>query len=86
MGYKLGINGVVTFKNCKLKDVYKELSPKDIVLETDSPYLSPVPYRGQTNEPAHVKDIAEFMCEVFNISMQELSKITNENVLEIFDI
>ena len=86
MGFKLGINGVVTFKNCNLKDVYKELSPKDVVLETDSPFLAPVPYRGQTNEPANVIEVAVFMTNVFNITLEELSKITNENIREIFDI
>ena len=86
MGFKLGINGVVTFKNCKIKDVYAQLSPKDVLLETDSPFLAPVPYRGETNEPANVIEVATFMTNVFNISLEELSKITNENVHEIFDI
>ena len=86
MGYKLGVNGVVTFKNCKLKDVYVKLSPKDIVLETDSPYLSPEPYRGKQNEPARIIDIANFMANIFNISTEKLAKITNDNIMEIFDI
>lgn len=86
MGFKLGINGVITFKNCNLKDVYKELSINDIVLETDSPYLTPVPYRGQRNEPSHVLDIAMFLCNLYNIDLYELSKITNENIKEIFNV
>lgn len=86
MGFKLGINGVITFKNCNLKDVYKELSLNDIVLETDSPYLTPVPYRGQRNEPSHVLDIAMFLCNLYNIDLYELSKITNENIKEIFNV
>ena len=86
MGYKLGINGVITFKNCNLKDVYKELTLRDIVLETDSPYLTPVPYRGERNEPAHVLDIAMFLCNVFNVDLYELSNATNDNIKNIFKI
>ena len=86
MGYKLGVNGVVTFKNCNLKDVYKELSPKDIILETDSPYLAPVPYRGKSNEPAYMIETAAFMANIFNISLEELAEITNKNIHDIFDI
>ena len=86
MGFKLGINGVITFKNCNLKDIYKELSPKDIVLETDSPYLSPVPYRGKRNEPARVLDIAMFLCNIYNLNLYELSDITNESIKQIFNI
>ena len=86
MGYKLGINGVVTFKNCNLKEVYKYLSPENIVLETDSPYLAPVPYRGKRNEPAYMIEVAKFMADIFNISLEELAKISNKNISEIFDI
>ena len=86
MGYKLGVNGVITFKNAKLKDVFKELSPSDIVLETDSPYLTPEPYRGHTNEPAHILDIAKYMSDLYNISLEELSNVTNNNIKDIFNI
>src|SRR5699024_6836671 len=54
MGYLLGINGVVTFKNCNLKDVLKEIPIENIVLETDSPYLTPVPFRGKQNNSSHI--------------------------------
>ena len=86
MGFKLGVNGVVTFKNCKLKDVYSKLSPYDIVLETDSPYLTPHPFRGGQNSPKYVRVIAEYMANLFDISMEELADITNKNVADIFDI
>lgn len=86
MGFKLGVNGVVTFKNCNLKGVYKQLTPNDIVLETDSPYLSPVPYRGQKNEPARVLDIAMFMCNIFNLDLYQLSEATNNNIKDIFNV
>ena len=86
MGYKLGINGVITFKNCNLKEVYKELSLDNIVLETDSPYLTPVPYRGQRNEPAHILDIAMFLSNLYNKDLYEIADITNKNISEIYNI
>lgn len=86
MGFSLGINGVITFKNAKLKDVFKEIPLESIVLETDSPYLAPVPFRGTKNEPARVFDIALFVSDLYNIKLEALSKITNENIKRIFDI
>lgn len=85
MGYKLGINGVVTFKNCHLIDIMPDIL-ESIVLETDSPYLTPHPYRGQKNSPSHVMTIVEFLCLKLQISPEELEKITNRNVKEIFHI
>ena len=86
LGFKLGINGVVTFKNCNLKDILVKLSPEDIVLETDSPYMTPHPYRGEKNESKNIKIIADFICELYNISPEKLAEITRENVRSIFDI
>ena len=86
MGFVLGINGVITFKNCNLKEVIKEIGVDNIVFETDSPYLTPVPYRGEKNEPAHIHDIAKFVSELCNIDLQKLSEITNNNIRRIFDI
>jgi len=86
MGFLLGINGVITFKNCNLKEVIKEIDLNNIVLETDSPYLTPVPYRGKKNEPARILDIAKFICDLKYISIEELSLITNENIKRVFDI
>ena len=86
MGFKLGVNGVITFKNAKLKDVFKKLSVNDIVLETDSPYLTPEPNRGKRNEPANIHDIAVFVANLYNISLEELAEITNQNIRDIFDI
>ena len=86
LGYKLGIGGVVTFKNSKLFEVIDNISLENIVLETDSPYLSPEPKRGQKNEPANVKYIAEKICRIKGITIEELSKITENNIKEIFDI
>lgn len=85
MGYKLGINGVVTFKNSHLKDILKDII-NNIVLETDSPYLTPHPYRGTQNNPSNIKLIANFICNYLNFDLSQLSIITNNNIKEIFDI
>ena len=86
MGYLLGINGVITFKNCNLKDVVEKLDLGNIVLETDSPYLTPVPYRGKRNDPSHVWEIAEYIDNLKGVSVEELSKETNGNIARCFDI
>ena len=85
MGYLLGINGVITFKNANIKDVIKELPLSSLVLETDSPYLTPEPYRGRQNSPAHILDIAKFVSDLKNISLEELANITNQNLDSIFN-
>ena len=84
LGYLLGINGVITFKNANLKEVIKNISLEKIVLETDSPYLTPEPYRGSKNNPSHILDIAKYICNLYNISLEELSNVTNENIAKLF--
>ena len=84
MGYLLGVNGVITFKNAKIKDVIKEVGLKNIVLETDSPYLTPVPFRGTQNNPGHVLEIAQFVADLYNISLEELAEQTNKNITEMY--
>ena len=86
MGFILGINGVITFKNSKLKEVIKEIDLENIIFETDSPYLTPEPFRGQKNEPARIINIAEFICNLKNIEKSQASIITNENIKRVFDI
>jgi len=83
-GFKIGINGIVTFKNSGLDKVVSHIDMKHIVLETDSPYLSPVPKRGKRNESLHLIYIAEKIAEIKGISLQEVSKITNKNAIEVF--
>jgi len=82
--FKLGINGVVTFKNSGLNKVLAQLSPEDVVLETDSPYLAPVPFRGQRNETAYLSLIKNKLTEIFDISDAEIDKITTQNTKIIF--
>lgn len=84
MGFYLGIGGVVTFKNSKLKDVIKEIGLDSIVLETDSPYLSPI--RGNKNFPKNIKIVAEYIASLLNISVEEVSKKTTLNVKKIYNI
>jgi TatD DNase family protein len=86
MGFLLGINGVITFKNCNLKDVVEKLDLGNIILETDSPYLTPVPYRGKRNDPSHIWEIAEYISDLKGVSVEELSEETNGNITRCFDI
>ena len=85
MGFLLGIGGVVTFKNSKLKDVVKEVPLSSIVLETDSPYLTPVPYRGKVNSSKYLEYTAKFISMIKNISVLELAEITSKNASSLFD-
>lgn len=87
LGYKIGVGGVVTFKNAKkLQDIVNELDLKDILLETDSPYLTPEPYRGKKNEPSYVYYVAQRIAELKNINIKEVISITRENAIKEFDL
>ena len=85
-GFKLGIGGVLTFKNSKLSEVIKKIDLKDIVLETDSPYLTPEPYRGKTNDPSNVYYVAKKISEIKEIDIEKVIKQTTQNAIDIFDI
>lgn len=86
IGYYLGIGGVVTFKNSNLREVLKELSLNNIVLETDSPYLSPTPLRGTVNSSKNIPLIAKELASIFSVSEEEIGKITSLNVSNIFNV
>ena len=86
IGFYLGIGGVITFKNSKLKEVIKELSLDHIVLETDSPYLAPEPYRGHTNYPQNIKIIAQFIRKLKDVSLEEVSTVTTNNVYKLYGL
>jgi TatD DNase family protein len=80
MGYLIGINGVITFKNSNIKEQIKKIPVENIVLETDSPYLTPSPFRGKVNEPKYLLETAKFVADLYGISLEKLAKITNENI------
>ena len=85
MGFYLGIGGVLTYKNSGLAEVIKQVDLNSIVLETDSPYLTPVPYRGKRNESSYIKIIAEKLAQIKNISVEEVALITTANAEGIFN-
>ena len=84
LGFYLGIGGVLTYKKSGLDSVIKKIDLKHIVLETDAPYLTPVPFRGKRNESSYLKIIAGKLAEVKNISMEEISQVTTQNAEKIF--
>lgn len=83
-GFSIGINGVVTFKKSHLPEVLSEIPIERIVLETDSPYLTPVPNRGKRNESAYVKYTLMKVAEIYQISPENVGEITSENALKVF--
>lgn len=85
-GFKLGIGGVVTFKNSGLDKSIEHISLEHLVLETDAPYLSPAPFRGKRNESSYIPKIAEKLSNIYKISEQKVGEITTKNALEIFQI
>jgi TatD DNase family protein len=84
LGFYLGIGGVVTFKNGGLDKVLPEVDLKHIVLETDCPYLAPVPHRGKRNEPGYIPLIAQRVAEIKNVPVQEVAAISTANSLNVF--
>ena len=86
LGFMLGIGGVLTFKNSKLYQVVEKLPLSSIVLETDSPYLTPEPHRGEMNESKYIPLIAEKIAQIKGISLSEVEKITTDNAKRVFDL
>ena len=83
---KLGIGGVATFKNGKIDKFLNEIPLNNIVLETDSPYLAPTPFRGKRNESSYLINIASKMAEIYNVSNEEIAKITTNNSKDVFGV
>lgn len=83
-GFLLGIGGVVTYKKSGLAEVLADIDMKHIVLETDAPYLAPVPYRGKRNESAYLIEVAKKIAEIKNISVEEVDEITTANAEQCF--
>ena len=84
LGYKLGIGGVLTYKNSNLYKVIEELDLKHFVTETDGPYLSPVPYRGKTNEPSYLIEVTKKIADIKQISIEEVESVLYQNALDVF--
>lgn len=83
-GFVLGIGGVVTFKNSRLAETLRHVPLDRIVLETDAPYLAPVPCRGKRNEPSYVVHVAKFLSNIYNVSLEEVNAVTNLTVGRVF--
>ncbi|GAL66469.1 TatD family hydrolase [Jejuia pallidilutea] len=83
---KLGVGGVVTFKNGKIDKFLNQIGLKHIVLETDAPYLSPVPYRGKRNESAYIVNVLEKLSNIYHTSVEDIAEITTQNSKDIFKI
>lgn len=83
---KLGIGGVVTFKNGKIDAFLNQISLKHIVLETDSPYLAPVPFRGKRNESSYLALVCKKLSEIYNVSEEEVARITTQNSKKVFKL
>ena len=86
MGFKLGIGGIVTFKNSGLDKIVREIGPENLILETDSPYLSPVPYRGIRNESSYLCIINKKLADIFGTSEEEIASVTYLNSAGLFNL
>ena len=85
-GFMLGIGGVLTYKNAGLPEVLKQIDLQHIILETDSPYLPPVPHRGKRNEPAYTRLVAEKLADVKGVSLRDIADITTANAEQLFGL
>jgi TatD DNase family protein len=86
LGFKLGIGGIVTFKNSGLDRIVIETGPENLILETDSPYLAPVPYRGKRNESAYISIINRKLADIFGIKEEEMASIAYSNSVSLFNL
>lgn len=88
IGYnmKLGIGGVVTFKNGKIDQFLNQINLKHIVLETDAPYLAPAPYRGKRNESSYIEHVIQKVSEIYNVPVHEIAEVTTANSKEVFKV
>lgn len=84
--FMIGINGIVTFRNSSLKEIVKEIPAERILLETDAPFLAPVPFRGKRNESAYLVEIAEVVAEIRNLTPEEIGDLTTQNTISLFQL
>jgi TatD DNase family protein len=85
-GFMIGINGIVTFKNSHLADLVPRIPLDRILLETDAPFLAPVPYRGKRNESSFLVNIAARVAKIYNLTIEEIGKITTRNAVSLFNL
>jgi TatD DNase family protein len=86
MGFYLGIGGVVTYKNTKLPEVLAKIGLSNLILETDAPYLSPVPYRGKRNESSYLREIGNVIAQALNLSLMQVAQQTTYNAQQLFSL
>jgi TatD DNase family protein len=86
MGFHLGLGGVLTYKNAGVAEAVKDIPMDNLVLETDAPYLAPVPYRGKTNEPAFMLEVAKKLAEIKSMPLHEIAAITTRNAERLFGL
>jgi TatD DNase family protein len=86
LGFYLGIGGVLTYKNSGLPEALRDIGLEHLVLETDAPYLSPVPFRGKRNESSYLKYVVNKLAEVKGVDVEEAARVTTENAQKIFGI
>jgi TatD DNase family protein len=86
MGFHLGLGGVLTYKNAGVAEAVKDIPIEYLVLETDAPYLAPVPYRGKTNEPAYMLEVAKKLAEIKSMPLHEIAAITTSNAEKLFGL
>ncbi|MBA7526956.1 D-aminoacyl-tRNA deacylase [subsurface metagenome] len=86
MGFMIGVGGILTFKNSGLSETVEAIDINHIVVETDSPYLTPIPFRGKRNESSYLKFVIEKLAEVKNLTIDEVAKITTKNAIDVFGL
>jgi len=86
LGFKIGVGGIVTFKKSGLDDVIRQINPSNLILETDSPYLTPAPFRGKRNESSYLVYIAQKIADLHHMTLGDISTITTENARQLFGI
>ena len=86
LGFKLGIGGILTFKNSELRNIISKINLEDILLETDSPYLSPEPYRGKINNPSNLVFIGEKLSQINSLPIDLVCQVTSLNAINLFDL
>jgi TatD DNase family protein len=86
LGFKIGVNGIVTFKKSGLDEIIQKIDPSHLIIETDSPYLTPTPFRGKRNESSYLVYIAQKIADLHHMTVGDIAKITTENARKLFGI